>query len=305
MDKINLKEYTKRAVELEAAIYTQKKLMDEHEEIILKRKPSVSGLANPQRPIEPRPPRLLSEKIDPRGIIVSICAIFTGLCLIVLGPAGIVLGLFIVAFGFFWFFAENKKKRDNISANAKNMTNYHNQIKEYYQQKKQYDEDFVNYELSKLDAEEKYQSEMLIYKTTKKQHTDVLCSLKQKLSELYAQDIIYPKYRNMVAITTINEYLMSGRCAELEGADGAYNLYEMELRQNIVINQLSSIMSNLEQIRESQFLLYQELIKANTTINEILYEIEDVNENTRLTAYFAGVTALIEASPKVTYGYIH
>ena len=104
----------------------------------------------------------------------------------------------------------------------------------------------------------------------------------------------------MVAVTTINEYLESGRCFELECPNGAYNLYETELRQNIIIGQLSTIISSLEQIRNNQFSLYQELVKANTTVNDILYEVQGVKENTRLTAYFAGVTALIEASPKVS-----
>ena len=106
----------------------------------------------------------------------------------------------------------------------------------------------------------------------------------------------------MVAIATINEYLMSGRCFELEGPNGAYNLYEMELRQNIIIGQLSTIINSLEQIRNNQFSLYQELVKANATVNDVLQEVRGVRENTRLTAYFAGVTALIEASPKVYIG---
>ena len=92
---------------------------------------------------------------------------------------------------------------------------------------------------------------------------------------------------------------MSGRCFELEGPDGAYNLYEMELRQNVIIGQLSSIVSDLEQIRNNQFLLYQELQKANATVESVLYEVRGVRENTRLTAYFARVTALIEASSKI------
>ncbi|MBQ8914567.1 MAG: hypothetical protein IJ046_00150, partial [Clostridia bacterium] len=72
---------------------------------------------------------------------------------------------------------------------------------------------------------------------------------------------------------------------------------------NIVIGQLSSIMRSLEQIKNNQFSLYQELVKANATIDDILCEVRSVNESTKMTAYFAGVTALIESSPKITYGY--
>ena len=107
----------------------------------------------------------------------------------------------------------------------------------------------------------------------------------------------------MVAITTISEYLASGRCYELEGPNGAYNLYEMELRQNIVINQLSSIITNLEQIRNNQYTLYQELVKANDTVEQVLSTVRGVEENTRLTAYFAEVNAIIAAAPRVTIGH--
>ena len=78
----------------------------------------------------------------------------------------------------------------------------------------------------------------------------------------------------------------------------------MELRQNIIVGQLSSIISGLEQIKNNQFSLYQELVKANATVNDILREVEGVRENTRMTADFAGVTALIEASPKVYIGHM-
>ena len=123
-------------------------------------------------------------------------------------------------------------------------------------------------------------------------------SLEKALDQLYAENVIFPKYRNFVAISAINEYLQSGRCDKLEGPDGAYNLYEMELRQNIIIAQLSSIIDNLEQIKNNQFSLYQELQAANQTIEAILYETYKLNETAKLTAYFAGVTALAEVSPK-------
>ena len=100
-------------------------------------------------------------------------------------------------------------------------------------------------------------------------------ALSGALGKLYAENIIYPKYRNMVAVTMIYEYLESGRCSQLEGPDGAYNLYEMELRQNIIIGQLSSIMDNLERIKENQFTLYNEIVEANGNTSSLLSDIGD------------------------------
>ncbi len=78
----------------------------------------------------------------------------------------------------------------------------------------------------------------------------------------------------------------------------------MELRQNIIIRQLSTIINNLEQIRNSQYSLYQELQQANDTVNSIIYELRELQRDTKLTAYFAGITALVETSPKYSYGII-
>ena len=39
----------------------------------------------------------------------------------------------------------------------------------------------------------------------------------------------------MTAMCTMYEYFVTGRCDKLSGADGAYNLYETEVRQNIII----------------------------------------------------------------------
>lgn len=71
------------------------------------------------------------------------------------------------------------------------------------------------------------------------------------LTQLYAQDIIHPKYRNFLAIAQIYEYFDTGRCTELGGANGAYNLYESELRQNIIIDRLDVIVSQLQMLNRT------------------------------------------------------
>lgn len=43
---------------------------------------------------------------------------------------------------------------------------------------------------------------------------------KKILEQLYNTNIIFLKYRNIIAISSFYEYLMAGRCTELEGAEG-------------------------------------------------------------------------------------
>lgn len=58
---------------------------------------------------------------------------------------------------------------------------------------------------------------------------------KSKLDKIYEKNILYPKYRDFVAVCTIYEYICSGICSELEGSDGAYRLYETESRLDKIV----------------------------------------------------------------------
>ena len=78
--------------------------------------------------------------------------------------------------------------------------------------------------------------------------------IEKNLEQLYGLNIIFPKYRNMMAICSLYEYISSGRCDTLEGQAGAYNLYEMELRQNVIIGQLEKVISQLESIKNNQYI---------------------------------------------------
>ena len=80
---------------------------------------------------------------------------------------------------------------------------------------------------------------------------DAAFPVNDALRALYNTGIIWEKYQNLVAVSTMYEYIASGRCDRLDGPYGAYNLYESELRQNIIIGQLSKIETHLEQIKEN------------------------------------------------------
>lgn len=88
-------------------------------------------------------------------------------------------------------------------------------------------------------------------------------------NDMYGYDIIFGKYRDVVALSSFYEYLMSGRCVTLEGADGAYNIYESEIRMNRVIAQLDTVISSLEEIKQNQYMMYQELRSINATLTAL------------------------------------
>lgn len=138
-------------------------------------------------------------------------------------------------------------------------------------------------------------------------------------NKLYNYDIVFSKYRNPVALASFYEYLMAGRCETLEGSNGAYNIYEVELRANIVIGQLNKVIERLDQIIDNQYMIYTELKDINSnldtlnsTMNSALYAIKDIGtsvqhisknsdiitkntdviaHNTEATAYYSKRTA--------------
>lgn len=104
----------------------------------------------------------------------------------------------------------------------------------------------------------------------KKAFLEAVCTLES----LYACGRIYPKYRTYPIVTTMAEYLETGRCPSLEGADGAYNLYESELRANRIIDTLESIETSLNEIKGNQYLLY-------TSINNVAKKVDDLIDVTQ------------------------
>lgn len=153
---------------------------------------------------------------------------------------------------------------------AENMRKYEAAMKEYHE----YEEGQKELKQTVKDAE-------LAYKTTKELHLqylkitslvnakEITYSIEPLLKvrkQLYDMDIIFPKYRNLPCVATMLEYLQSGRCSELEGPAGAYNLYESELRANLIISRLDNIAAVLEKIKNTQYNLYQSALRCEKTI---------------------------------------
>lgn len=122
------------------------------------------------------------------------------------------------------------------------------------------------------------------YRNNESLYSQNVRSCQESLNQLYSLDIIFPKYRNFVAIAQIYEYYMSGRCTELEGHEGAYNIFESELRQNVIIAQLNDVLANLEEIRRTQYMIYDAICFANS-------QLAQIESNTAAIAYNTSVTA--------------
>lgn len=309
MSTVDLKAYTARAVELEVALYTQKMIMIEHEKTIHDHRPVAPKEQVLEEPVRPDKNDYIANEPS-----FSLTSAFIAFILIIIGiiavmnaphsasPDALRCFIFFDCVAIVATFIIEHSLRNKQSQKRLNEA-YTASYKKYWEQLGKYNAEYQASHAQYLKDMEAFDIEDSEYvaKANKilTKHNDTYALLENALLEHYNQNIIFPKYRNMVAITTINEYLMSGRCYELEGPDGAYNLYELELRQNIIIGQLSAIVDSLEQIKSNQFSLYQELAKANDTLLDIFSEVEGVNESARMAAYFSEVTATLEASPRI------
>ena len=117
------------------------------------------------------------------------------------------------------------------------------------------------------------------------------------LDRLYNANVIYPKYRYLVAISSFYEYFSSGRCSQLQGHEGAYNIYENELMGRTIIGKLDDILYSLDSIRENQYLLYSELQRSNQTVNRLsntinnaVSQLQDISRNQDVIAYNSEIT---------------
>lgn len=144
------------------------------------------------------------------------------------------------------------------------------------------------------------------------QAENLLKQLFSARNAMYDCGVIFAKYRDFVACSSFSEYLESGRCAKLDGANGAYNIYENEVRMNRVVSQLTKIIESLEQIKQNQFVIYSAINETNRLLNVLVSTMdkavavlgdikadtssisrymEDISTNTAVSAYYSQVNA--------------
>lgn len=116
----------------------------------------------------------------------------------------------------------------------KQKKDYKNKCKaELEEARKQY-KDFSDSIDSKLEKEYNprcYEAETIeMIDTEIDQAERLLREMIHTRSAYYNSGIVFSKYCNVVACSTFYEYLISGRCDALEGANGAYNIYVWMVR---------------------------------------------------------------------------
>lgn len=92
---------------------------------------------------------------------------------------------------------------------------------------------------------------------------------KDTLEKLYGLNVIYGKYRGIIPVGSFIDYFASGRCDSFEGPNGAYNLYENELRLDRISDKLDVIIVKLDEIKANQRAMYFALSEMNRTLHAL------------------------------------
>ena len=110
--------------------------------------------------------------------------------------------------------------------------------------------------------------------------------------QFYSKNIIHRKYqKNFVAICSFYEYFDTGRCNTLTGHEGAYNLFENEIRLNIIIAKLDEVIQNLNEIKNTQYELYHSINDCNRNISNLNGHLKSIAASSQQTAECSALTS--------------
>lgn len=286
-----LKEYLGIVVDLEQNIFLQKRLISNMEDEIRRLK-IPTEYADPDKPVSPK--ELNGSKKSGSGyflmgaILLFVPAFFVALLIYVLfalflntinDPMVLILTIWAILSTIWaaYYFNSNKKSADEKEAK------YLMELKKYQKA--------INDNMKKRQQDETERK----VKTTllQSQRTDVIKSLissTETLKTVYEKNIIFPKYRNLVMVCSLYEYICAGRCDTLEGHEGAYNILETEIRLDRIVSQLDQVIARLEQIQQNQFMLYSAIQNSNQRLSQIMDSTSRMAS--RLDDFYNGATPL-------------
>lgn len=277
MSTEELKEYLGIVVDMEKSIFLQNNLCANITGQIESLK-KAKVFVDPSEPVEPQP----DITTHTHGFeLIFIIAVYFGIafgCAII--PVGIaldilfhikstlegwchvlsvslVLAVAYVAYQLYKMLSEENHKNKGIQEkNAQKEREYQNQIESYKKA-------LVVNQTKRQQDEANRRAKIIFLQNQKVEIGKRLTIAKEHLQKIYDKNIIFPKYRNLTMVCSLYEYICAGRCTELEGHEGAYNIIETEIRLDHIILQLDKVIAQLEQIKNNQFMLYSAVQESN------------------------------------------
>lgn len=159
----------------------------------------------------------------------------------------------------------DKNVRRYKTENPKNKAEAESFNSDLLRQKKN---EYNNY-VSKTEAERAPIIEM--YRTEKRQVKANIEKLENTLRELYSMRIngvlcLHPNYQGLMPVSIIYGYFDTGRCTQLQGHEGAYNLYEDEKMKGMIISKLDYVSNQLGRLNGTMSYVADALDECNSRL---------------------------------------
>ena len=118
------------------------------------------------------------------------------------------------------------------------------------------------------------------------------------LNKLYSLDIIKLKYQALIPVVMFCDYIENERCYQLEGHEGAYNLYEDEKYKKFIIVELKQVLNKLDEIKQNQESLYNAIQRGNrisSTLCNVAIDnskrLKNIEDNSAISAENSRISA--------------
>lgn len=172
-----------------------------------------------------------------------------------------------------------------VSKYSSDRKEYHSANAQNAQNKIDFERDTIAYQKASQEFEEKV--------PFIKEKRDALYKDYQLLDDAFRRSLsfIYPKYQNIVCVCQFTQYIESGRCTAFDGPYGCYNLFEEELRMNLIINKLDIIISRLDTLIENQREMTNVLKSIDSNVNSIKESARDIKMFSSIIALASVETA--------------
>lgn len=274
----NLKEYLDIVVDMEKSVFFQNTL----EYFIKKQMKDLEDYEKNKvfiRPTAPQEKKVVDQvKFYGTAYFFMIAGLF-GLFLIILPLLG---GLWSFGpFGIFCALLFTVPGVCLVSRGIEAVRDYTKEEKKCEDEKKDYEKKYAEYNKQK----EEFQVQVEKNYSVRSYYSNLLREVQKKrdrskavLENIYSEGIIYYKYRNLPMVSTIYEYIATGRCSTLEGYEGAYNLLETEMRLDRIVTSLDKILLKLDQLQRTQYMLYNIIQDSNIQLKQIVSSINNMSE---------------------------
>lgn len=320
MTTAELKEYLAMVVQTEKEVNLQDQLCQQINQKLNECDQSIMLLSNSIRPVEfpatpvrknnnaarakkdmaQGPKVLVGTLICLLGTLFSLAIGMPFLALIfdiplIVGIFATIPYLFSSLLSLLFYSSEVQKDEDNYN---KELEKYQNQCRRLEELKKENEK--------KRSKIEELKAQKQAAEAYRQQVEKALASSHRNLDKMYSYNVVFPKYRNYVMVSSLYEYLCAGRCTTLEGHEGAYNILELEIRLDRIITQLDRVLQNLAAIQANQYTLYSCLQDSNRKIDMLLQEESRMADSilhlgTQASAVNARLESLQESSELTSY----